>query len=216
MKSCPNCKKPVEEGLMACAHCGFPLDPAGNPHPESGAHEREAHEREAHEREAENAGGSGARAYGSFRKEARPDGAGKGAEEGAEKHAGERAGERAAERPEKVLGEAVVSAGRLVLAASVIDLPFQPGAAELLVGRADPASGVIPEIDLTGHGGDIGGVSRRHARLALREGEVFIEDLNSRNFTFLNRKRLQPGQLYPVHDGDEIRLGNLVLVYHLK
>ncbi len=42
---------------------------------------------------------------------------------------------------------------------------------------------------------------------------IYIEDLNSTNFTFLNRIRLQPGQAYPLKDGDEIRLGVLTLEY---
>src|SRR3990172_183094 len=37
--------------------------------------------------------------------------------------------------------------------------------AEWLVGRADPVRGIFPEVDLTAHGGEESGVSRRHARL---------------------------------------------------
>jgi pSer/pThr/pTyr-binding forkhead associated (FHA) protein len=37
--------------------------------------------------------------------------------------------------------------------------------------------------------------------------------LNSTNYTFLNRQRLQPGQRYPLKQNDEIRLGLLVLEY---
>jgi pSer/pThr/pTyr-binding forkhead associated (FHA) protein len=44
--------------------------------------------------------------------------------------------------------------------------------------------------------------------------QVFIEDLNSTNSTYLNRQRLQPGQRYLVNSGDELRLGGVVLVYY--
>ncbi len=115
---------------------------------------------------------------------------------------------------ETLPGSASTGPGRLVLVECDLSLPLQAGAGELLIGRADPVGGVYPEIDLSTHGGGAGGVSRRHARLVLKAEGVFLEDLNSTNFTFLNRQRLQPGRLYPLRDGDEIRLGNLALVYY--
>ncbi len=81
----------------------------------------------------------------------------------------------------------------------------------LLLGRVDPAGGVFPEVDLTQDNGYMAGVSRRHARIIRRGDEFFIEDLNSINGTFLNRQKLAPNTTVPFHDGDEIRLGNLVL-----
>jgi hypothetical protein len=45
-------------------------------------------------------------------------------------------------------------------------------------------------------------VSRRHARLESRNGIVFIDDLGSRNGTFLNGRRL--------HDALELRAGDAV------
>ena len=47
----------------------------------------------------------------------------------------------------------------------------------------------------------------------LQNGQVFLEDLDSVNGTALNRQRLAPHQPSPVKDGDEIRLGKLVLLY---
>ena len=87
------------------------------------------------------------------------------------------------------------------------------GRVEIVIGRSDPVKGVYPDIDLAGYGGDSSGVSRRHARLAYHEGRMTIEDLNSTNFTFLNKHKLVPGQRYPLRDGDELRLGLLVLDY---
>ena len=57
-------------------------------------------------------------------------------------------------------------------------------------------------------------ISRQHARLLVQGNQVFIEDLNSTNSTYLNRQRLQPGQRYLVNSGDELRLGGVVLVYY--
>jgi len=47
-------------------------------------------------------------------------------------------------------------------------------------------------------------VSRRHAVLAERNGEFFVEDQGSLNGTFLNRRRIESGQL---EDGDELQIG---------
>ncbi len=93
----------------------------------------------------------------------------------------------------------------------LISIPV--GQTEVVIGRSDPVKGVYPEIDLAGHGGESSGVSRRHARLILQDGRWCIEDLNSTNFTFLNRQKLIPGQRYPLRSGDELRLGLLMLEY---
>jgi pSer/pThr/pTyr-binding forkhead associated (FHA) protein len=89
-----------------------------------------------------------------------------------------------------------------------LSAPRQP---EFIIGRSDPVRGIFPDVDVTPAGEDTHGVSRRHARLFYRDGQYFLEDLNSTNFTFLNRQRLQPGQPYPIKDGDEIRVGLLAL-----
>lgn len=81
----------------------------------------------------------------------------------------------------------------------------------ILLGRLDPAGGIFPEVDLTQDNGYMAGVSRRHARIIRRGDDFFLEDLESINGTFLNRKRVPANTLVPFEDGDEIRLGNLVL-----
>jgi membrane protease subunit (stomatin/prohibitin family) len=101
--------------------------------------------------------------------------------------------------------------GRLVVGETQASLSLPAGKAGFLIGRPDPARGIFPDIDLSSHGGEIGGVSRQHARLIVNGGQVLIEDLHSLNSTFLNNQRLAPGQRFPLNDGDEIRLGGLVL-----
>ncbi len=88
---------------------------------------------------------------------------------------------------------------------------FCPMAEVLLVGRADAAGGVFPDVDLNQDNGYMAGVSRRHARIVRRGDEFFLEDLDSMNGTFLNRDRLPVHTPVPFQDGDEIRLGNLVM-----
>ena len=56
-------------------------------------------------------------------------------------------------------------------------------------------------------------VSRKHAVLVRRDGSFFIEDLGSLNGTFLNRRRIESGQLA---DGDEVQIGKYRLTFLLK
>lgn len=102
---------------------------------------------------------------------------------------------------------------RLVVQPSNASLPFPAGKAEIIAGREDPVSNVFPEVDLDPHGGDEGGVSRRHAKFSQQGGQWYVEDLNSTNFTFVNKQKLQPGQPHPVNHGDEVRLGRVTLTF---
>lgn len=53
-------------------------------------------------------------------------------------------------------------------------------------------------------------VSRRHARIAQRNGQYYVEDLGSSNGTFVNGQRVQ--QSTALENGDEIALGQAVLM----
>jgi len=53
-------------------------------------------------------------------------------------------------------------------------------------------------------------VSRRHARLAAHDGTLFVEDLESRNGTFLNGRRVT--ESIEVREGDAIDVGTTRLV----
>jgi pSer/pThr/pTyr-binding forkhead associated (FHA) protein len=88
------------------------------------------------------------------------------------------------------------------------------GRAELLLGRVDPYSNVFPEIDLTAHGGDEGGVSRRHCRITLAGNQYFAEDLGSSNGTMIGSTRLPPNVRTELHNGDQLRLGKVVLNFY--
>ena len=104
--------------------------------------------------------------------------------------------------------------GRLVVQGTNATLPFPPGRTEIIVGREDPVSGLFPEVDLTDHGGDEGGVSRKHARIFVQGAQVFIEDLNSTNYTYVNQQRLTPAQPHPLNSGDEVRFGRVKLNFY--
>jgi pSer/pThr/pTyr-binding forkhead associated (FHA) protein len=81
----------------------------------------------------------------------------------------------------------------------------------MILGRRDPTTGATPEVDLTPYAGYRMGVSRKHASLRLEDNQLNIWDLGSSNGTFINGMRLNPHRPYPIRDGDEIRLGQMVL-----
>jgi predicted amidophosphoribosyltransferase len=110
-----------------------------------------------------------------------------------------------------VVGAPAAAGPRLLVVASGAEIPL-PAGPEILIGREDPVSGIYPEVDLTPHGGEDGGVSRKHARLIVDGGQYFVEDLDSTNFTFVNKQKLVPETRQAVHDGDEIRCGRVALV----
>jgi hypothetical protein len=87
---------------------------------------------------------------------------------------------------------------------------------EYLIGRQDSASGISPDLDLTSFGALEKGVSRLHAALRRGEDVLSIVDLDSANGTFLNGQRLAAHQPRLLRDGDEIRLGKLVLHIYFK
>lgn len=85
------------------------------------------------------------------------------------------------------------------------------GKDQILLGREDAVSNIYPDVDLTPHGGEEGGVSRQHARIYWENGQYLLEDKDSTNFTFLNRQKLPGKTPTPLHDNDEIRLGRVLL-----
>ena len=68
-----------------------------------------------------------------------------------------------------------------------------------------------PHVDLERFFAHQRGVSRRHARIKLREVRMTVEDLGSTNGTYLNNVRLDPNVEYPLSEKDELRLGFLTL-----
>ncbi len=85
------------------------------------------------------------------------------------------------------------------------------GKDNITIGREDAVSNIFPDVDLTPHGGEEGGVSRLHARIFVESGQYLLEDENSTNFTFLNRQRLAAKTPTPLHDNDEVKLGRVLL-----
>ncbi|MDX2162954.1 MAG: FHA domain-containing protein [bacterium] len=88
---------------------------------------------------------------------------------------------------------------------------------DIVVGRSNGAS-MKPDIDLLEHGGDTHGISRLHmsVRYEPKDKTVCVIDMNSANGTFLNGQRLHPREVRVVRNGDELRLGRLVMKVYLQ
>jgi hypothetical protein len=82
---------------------------------------------------------------------------------------------------------------------------------ETTIGRRDPSTGTMPDVDLTAYAGYRLGVSRKHAVIRLQNKRLEIYDLGSSNGTTLNGVRLAAHQPHLLRDGDEIALGKMVI-----
>lgn len=111
------------------------------------------------------------------------------------------------------------SPGKLIAYLKIVEsnaeLPL-PDQDEVFVGRSDMSTNWYPQIDLTPHGGEPCGVSRRHACLLLIESEYFVKDLRSTNFTKLNGKRLAPDVHERIKDGDRIDFARVGTIFRLS
>jgi DNA-binding winged helix-turn-helix (wHTH) protein len=76
-------------------------------------------------------------------------------------------------------------------------IPLQPG--ENILGR-DALDGIAIESP---------SVSRRHARISVTTGPATIDDLGSKNGTYVRGERI--ATVVPLSDGDEVRVGVVVL-----
>lgn len=100
---------------------------------------------------------------------------------------------------------------RLLVMPAGNTLLLPPEQDNYVIGRLDPASGSYPDVDLVPFGGEEGGVSRRHAQITRNGDQFVIEDLNSVNYTFVNKQKIPVGSTRALADGDEIRLGRVLM-----
>lgn len=83
------------------------------------------------------------------------------------------------------------------------DRQFRLAQGATVIGRAADAAVRI----------DAGGVSRRHARILVRGGEADVEDLGSKNGTFVHGEPVTGTRR--LSDGDEIRVGPVTLTFRI-
>ena len=82
---------------------------------------------------------------------------------------------------------------------------------EMLIGRPDPVTGLLPEINL-GPLDSQRSLSRRHAKIVNEGGLMFLrEEVGTTNGTFINGERVATGEARPLALGDTLRFGSVEL-----
>jgi len=90
---------------------------------------------------------------------------------------------------------------------------------QTLIGRPSLKRGVPKEVldidlsELDPGGREHPSVSRPHARIVCRGSEYLIQDMNSTNGTWVNGERILPGDRHPLQHRNQIRLGDVELVF---
>lgn len=100
---------------------------------------------------------------------------------------------------------------RLEIVGSPLPINVKFSKPTLTLGRRDPATGALPDIDLAPFAGYRMGVSRRHSQIRrTEEGYLELFDLGSSNGTFLNGQRLNSHTPYRLNNYDRVALGQIV------
>jgi hypothetical protein len=85
----------------------------------------------------------------------------------------------------------------------------------MLLGRASEAESYRPDFDMTFYDeGDY--VSRRHARITRGRAGYFVTDLGSSNGTTVNGQALAPNRARILRNGDQIKVGLVVIQFWLR
>lgn len=98
---------------------------------------------------------------------------------------------------------------RLIVENCGVEIMVPKEQSSVVLGRDDPDNNIFPDIDTSTFGGNMEGVSRRHARIILKGNQYFIEDLDSMNSTYVNKIKVAANQLFPLNDDDILALGRL-------
>lgn len=90
-----------------------------------------------------------------------------------------------------------------------LQIRLEPGA--IAIGRRDPPSGHYPDIDLQGVP-DFGFTARRHARLTVERGSLFLTDVKGEGTTAINEigNSIPRDSPTPLRHGDRIIIGEAV------
>jgi pSer/pThr/pTyr-binding forkhead associated (FHA) protein len=89
---------------------------------------------------------------------------------------------------------------------------FSPDVEGYILGRSDSQNSPPPDIDLASFNARELGVSRRHAAIVRFREDLHLIDLDSVNGTYINGRKIGPDVPHQLSDGDQIMLGDLVLL----
>jgi CRP-like cAMP-binding protein len=82
---------------------------------------------------------------------------------------------------------------------------------ETTIGRADPVTGILPDVDLMPVD-DNRSVSRRHAKILRSNGDYLVlEEVGTVNGTYVNDQRIPTGVPVALHNGDLLKIGLIAM-----
>jgi CRP-like cAMP-binding protein len=82
---------------------------------------------------------------------------------------------------------------------------------ETTIGRADPVTGILPDVDLTPVDTNRS-VSRRHAKIIKTGNEYHVlEEVGTVNGTYVNDQRIPTGVPVTIHNGDQLKIGLIAM-----
>jgi serine/threonine protein kinase len=117
--------------------------------------------------------------------------------------------DRLAQRPSPPQAVVATTISLIVVRGRSLNAAFSLREGSNYIGRSKDGTA---DIDLSAQDApDNVSVSRLHAVLKVEAGKASIQDLDSTNGSYLNRQRLRPTVVYPLHDGDVIQLGRVQL-----
>ena len=78
---------------------------------------------------------------------------------------------------------------------------------ETMIGRSDPVTGILPDIDLTPVDNNRS-VSRRHAKILRKNDKYYVlEEVGTVNGTYVNDQKIPTGDPVEIKNGDRLRIG---------
>ncbi len=91
-------------------------------------------------------------------------------------------------------------------------IPAKPA---IVIGRADAGLGFKPDIDLGAEEEAASAVSRRHARLLWRNGQLVVQDLGSTQHTAIDGRQVPIGAKTPILPGQHLWLGGYTIAFDM-
>ncbi len=81
------------------------------------------------------------------------------------------------------------------------------GRTEYTIGRISKGQSILPDIDLSPYDAYSQGVSRLHAAIKIKDGQLYVEDLGSSNGTWINNFKIEAHEEQVIQHGDVIAMG---------
>jgi pSer/pThr/pTyr-binding forkhead associated (FHA) protein len=88
--------------------------------------------------------------------------------------------------------------------------------AQIEIGRFDIKNAIFPDVDLSAASSVPSAISRRHAMVQQRDGEIEIQDCGSRNGISVNGEALTSFCWHQLRDGDVVSLGGVDLTLRTR